>query len=125
MMWVSGSYEPPAHTVPPPLIARLSVPSGPSTLLTTGGGTVWAGGSYDPQTHIMYVYSRKSPASLNLIKPDPTKNDMNYISGSALTGARATNPMGAAPGRPVIIVAPPAPNAPPQPEGAGGGGGEG
>jgi quinoprotein glucose dehydrogenase len=31
--------------------------------------------------------------------------------------------MGAAPGRPVIIVAPPAANAPPAPEGAGGGGG--
>src|SRR3954470_23100595 len=37
MMCVSGSYEPPAHTVPPPLIANEIVAIGPSALLTTGG----------------------------------------------------------------------------------------
>ena len=37
-------------------------------------------------------------ASLGLVKPDPAKNDMNYVQGSALTGARAAVPMGAAPG---------------------------
>jgi quinoprotein glucose dehydrogenase len=71
------------------------------------------------------VYSRKSPGVLGLVKPDPTKNDMNYVQGSALTGARSTNPMGSAPGRPTILVAPPAPNAPAAAEGGGGGGGGG
>src|SRR5687767_13630447 len=37
MIRVSGSNEPPAQTVPPPLIAIDSVPSGPSARLTTGG----------------------------------------------------------------------------------------
>jgi quinoprotein glucose dehydrogenase len=66
---------------------------------------VWAGGSYDPETHIMYVYSRRSPGTLGLVKPDdPTKNDLNYVAGNALTGARAANPMGAGPRSPVIIA---------------------
>ncbi len=106
----------------PPVVSRVNGPLGTLSLAINGGGTVWAGGSYDPETHILYVYSRKSPSSLGLVKPDPTKNDMNYVLGSALTGARATNPMGAASGRPVIIIAPPAADAPPQAEGAGAGG---
>src|SRR5881296_1392730 len=36
-MCVSGSYEPPAQLVPPPAGPKTRVPSGPSTLLTTGG----------------------------------------------------------------------------------------
>ena len=58
----------------------------------------------------------------------PTKNDMNYVLGSALTGARAANPMGAAPGRPVIIIAPRRGGCASGPRaggGDGGGGGEG
>ena len=106
----------------PPVVSRVNGPLGTLSLAINGGGTVWAGGSYDPETHILYVYSRKSPSSLGLVKPDPTKNDMNYVLGSALTGARATNPMGAASGRPVIIIAPPAADAPPAAEGAGAGG---
>jgi len=89
----------------PPVVSKVDGPLGTLSLAINGGGTVWAGGSYDPETHIMYVYSRRSPASLGLIKPDdPTKNDLNYISGNALTGARAANPMGAAPRPPVIVA---------------------
>src|SRR5438876_715387 len=36
-MCVSGSYDPPAQLVPPPAGPKTRVPSGPSTLLTTGG----------------------------------------------------------------------------------------
>ena len=107
----------------PPVVSKVEGPLGTLQMAINGGGTVWAGGSYDPDTHIMYVYSRKSPSSLGLVKPDPGKHDMNYVLGSALTGARATNPMGAAPGRPAIIIASPAANAPAAPEGPGGGGG--
>src|SRR5262249_30987169 len=89
------------------------------------------GGSFDPETHIMYVYSRRQPSSLGLIKPDPGKNDMNYVSGSALTGARAALPMGVAPGTAAATVAPgaaapaAAPAAPTAGRGAAGGGGGG
>src|SRR5690242_20637726 len=36
-MWVSGSYDPPGQFVPPEAVPNVSVPSGPSTLLATGG----------------------------------------------------------------------------------------
>ena len=128
----------------PPTVSRAEGPLGTLQLAINGGGTVWAGGSFDPETRIIYVYSRRSPGVLGLIKPDPSKNDMNYVQGSALTGARAAVPMGAAPGRPPVTVAegsappaggrggatgalPPAPGAPAagRGAGAGGGGGEG
>jgi len=128
----------------PPTVSRAEGPLGTLQLAINGGGTVWAGGSFDPETHIFYVYSRRSPGVLGLIKPDPSKNDMNWVQGSALTGARAAVPMGAAPGRPPVTVAegsappaggrgaatgalPPAPAAPAagRGAGAGGGGGEG
>ena len=114
----------------PPVVSKVEGPLATIQLAVNGGGTVWAGGSYDPETHIMYVYSRRSPSPLGLVKPDPAKNDMNYIQGSALTGARAAVPMGAARG-PSAIVAPPAPTAAAAPAapvaaGRGGaGGGEG
>ncbi|MSO29675.1 MAG: pyrroloquinoline quinone-dependent dehydrogenase [Acidobacteria bacterium] len=107
----------------PPTVSKVAGPLGTLSLAINGGGTVWAGGSFDPETHIMYVYSRKSPGVLGLVKPDPTKNDMNYIQGSALTGARSSSPMGAAPGRPSVVIAPPAPDAALAANGAGGGGG--
>jgi quinoprotein glucose dehydrogenase len=113
----------------PPVVSRAEGPLGTIQMAVNGGGTVWAGGSYDPETHIMYVYSRRQPSSLGLVKPDPAKNDMNYIAGSALTGARAAVPMGAAPGgAPVVVAA--GINAPAAPGaaaggGRGGGGGEG
>jgi glucose dehydrogenase len=115
----------------PPVVSKAEGPLGTIQLAVNGGGTVWAGGSFDPETHIMYVYSRRSPASLGLIKPDPSKNDMNYISGSALTGARAALPMGVAPGTRAETVAPGAgapsgaPAAPAAGRGAAGGGGGG
>src|SRR6185503_7294405 len=82
----------------PPVVSRAEGPLGTIQLAINGGGTVWAGGSYDPETHTVYVYSRRQAGSLGLVKPDPGKNDMDWISGSALTGARAATPMGAAPG---------------------------
>jgi quinoprotein glucose dehydrogenase len=121
----------------PPVVSRAEGPLGTLQLAINGGGTVWAGGSFDPETHIMYVYSRRQPGSLGLVRPDPAKNDMNFVAGSALTGARAAVPMGAAPGRAAAAVVAegagatatpsPAPAAPAGGRGAaaGGGGGEG
>jgi quinoprotein glucose dehydrogenase len=126
----------------PPVVSRAEGPLGTLSMAINGGGTVWAGGSFDPDTRIMYVYSRRQAGVLGLIKPDPAKNDMNFVQGSALTGARAAAPMGAAPGTAAAVVATgtaPAPAAAPPaaapaagaaPAGAaaapaGGGGGEG
>jgi glucose dehydrogenase len=116
----------------PPVVSKVDGPLGTLSLAINSGGTVWAGGSYDPETRILYVYSRRSPGALGLVKPDdPAKNDLNYVAGNALTGARAANPMGAAPRPPVIIArgagASPAGASAGEGRGggAGGGGGEG
>ena len=114
----------------PIVVSKAEGPLATIQLAVNSGGTVWAGGSYDPETHIMYVYSRRSPSALGLVKPDPAKHDMNYVQGSALTGARAAAPMGAAPGTAAIIAsgsaAPPAtPGATAATAPAGAGGGEG
>jgi quinoprotein glucose dehydrogenase len=118
----------------PPTVSRVEGPLGTLSLAINGGGTVWAGGSYDPDTHIMYIYSRRNPASLNLIKPDDVKvNDMNFVGGNAITGARASRPMGAPPGQsPIVAHGTPVPDngadgseGGPRAGGPGGGGGEG
>jgi quinoprotein glucose dehydrogenase len=118
----------------PPVVSRVEGPLGTLSLAINGGGTVWAGGSYDPDTHIMYVYSRRNPASLNLIKPDDVKvNDMNFVGGNAVTGARVSRPMGAPPGQGAIVArGTPVPDngadgseGGPRAGGPGGGGGEG
>ena len=102
----------------PPTVSKKEGPLGTLHLAINGGGTVWAGGSYDPETHILYVYSRRSPGVLGLIPPDPAKNDMRYVQGSALSGARPATPMGA-PAAAASGGAAPAPAA----GGEGGGGG--
>src|SRR5204862_7094022 len=86
--------------------------------------TNWPGGSYDPETHILYVNSQKSVSQLGLVPPRPeSHNDLAYIQGNARVGARAQGaPMGAAPVAPgPALVA----TQPPGPPGEGGGGGAG
>ena len=78
----------------PPVVSQAEGPLATIVLGSNGGGTVWAGGSYDPETRIVYAYSRRQPSPLGLVKPDPGKNDMNYIQGSATTGARTSGGAG-------------------------------
>ncbi|MGE3511727.1 MAG: pyrroloquinoline quinone-dependent dehydrogenase, partial [Vicinamibacterales bacterium] len=94
----------------PIVVSRAEGPIATLVLGSNGGGTVWAGGSYDPETGLLYVYSRRMPSPLGLVKPDPQKNDMNYIQGSALSGPRTTAGAGSTlpPGTPAPRTAPPA-----------------
>jgi quinoprotein glucose dehydrogenase len=83
--------------------AVVSKPEGPYATLalaTAGGGTNWAGGSYDPETHIAYIPSQRSLTSIGLIPGDPSKTDMAYMSGSAAprTGAAGGGGEGIGPG---------------------------
>src|ERR1700680_1034378 len=43
----------------PPVLSKAEGPLGPLAMATANGGTVWQGGSYDPETHIAYLYSRR------------------------------------------------------------------
>jgi quinoprotein glucose dehydrogenase len=54
--------------------------------LTLGGylgGTNWPGGSYDPETHNVIVYSQSNINTMGLVKPDPKQSDMDFIRGIA------------------------------------------
>ncbi len=85
----------------------LSRPEGPIatlTLATAGGGSNWPGGSYDPETHTVYVSSQASVTQIGLIPGNPQRTDMNFQSGTvpnivptAATAAQNTEGPPAAP----------------------------
>ena len=76
----------------PPVVSKAEGPIATLAMATAAGGTNWPGGSYDPETSILYVNSQKSVAQLlGLVPPrDPSRNDLAYVMGNAPTGARAT-----------------------------------
>ena len=65
------------------------------TLLAPGvqGGTNWPGGAYDPETHKVYVYSKRTLAVYAAIKnDDPKISAFPYIRGLAGVAPRAAGP---------------------------------
>ena len=74
-----------------------SKPEGPLGTLLIGccqGGTTWAGGAFDPATHILYTYVKHDIGSLGLIVPDKARSDMNYVRGVAGAPAGPLNIQG-------------------------------
>jgi quinoprotein glucose dehydrogenase len=83
----------------PPVVSKLEGPLATLTLATAGGGTNWPGGSYDPETHILYVFSQSTVTPLGLVpSPDPKLSEMQLIQGNAASGARRTGGSGAVAG---------------------------
>ena len=81
----------------PPVVSKIDGPLATLALATSGGGTNWPGGSYDPETHTVYVFSQRSISTLGLVPGDPRMTDEAYIQGTAKTGARTTAGAGADP----------------------------
>ena len=52
------------------------------------GGTNWPGGSYDPQTHVFYVFSQGALGELGLVPPKPGVSDVKYVQGTVSEGGR-------------------------------------
>src|SRR5205823_5857872 len=68
----------------PPIVSRVDGPIAAMTIGTTGGGTNWPGGSFDPETNIAYLYAANSGvAPLGLVEPPPGFSDIRYVSGQA------------------------------------------
>jgi quinoprotein glucose dehydrogenase len=66
----------------PPIVSK---PGGPLGTLIVGypnGGTNWAGGSFDPQTHMYYVFSQRVAGSLGLVPPEAAESDVKYFVGT-------------------------------------------
>ena len=76
----------------PPVVSKAEGPLGTIAMATAQGGTVWQGGSYDPETHIAYLYSRKSPSILGLV---PGTSDFAWVQGTATAGIRNSGGAGA------------------------------
>ncbi len=82
----------------PPVISNIDGPLGTLMAPSTGGGTNWPGGSFDPETGILYVSSSSSVASLGLVAPYPGQSDMAFIQGNALSGPRTSGGAGSSAG---------------------------
>ena len=73
----------------PPVVSKIEGPLGKIQVPGNLGGANWPGGSYDPETHIVYVYSQTSPTVLGLVPPpDQTPTSPRYIMGSAAAAPR-------------------------------------
>jgi quinoprotein glucose dehydrogenase len=66
----------------PPTESQKEGPWGTLTMATAGGGANWPGGSFDPETGVVYVVSQAVISSISLI-PSGDRSDTGYISGRA------------------------------------------
>jgi quinoprotein glucose dehydrogenase len=83
----------------PPSVSRAE---GPIATLAMGGQAAasnWPGGSYDPETHTVFVASTRSVGSFGLTPPPPgLAEGVRYFQGTVLSGARTTGGSGAGAG---------------------------
>jgi glucose dehydrogenase len=82
----------------PPVVSKIEGPLGTLMAPSQDGGTNWQGGSFDPETNILYVASGGTIVSKGLVPPYPGQSDMAYVEGNAVTGARTTGGSGSAAG---------------------------
>jgi quinoprotein glucose dehydrogenase len=68
----------------PPAVSKIGGPLGTLTLGTGAGGTNWWGGSYDPETHIVYASATNSSLiPLGLVPAPKGVSDIQYLQGTA------------------------------------------
>ena len=80
----------------PPVVSKIEGPMGTLASGISNGGTNWPGGSYDPETHILYVFSQSTLVSLGLVPGDPKlSGDFGWIQGIATSGPRLSGGAGA------------------------------
>ncbi|MGQ0734434.1 MAG: pyrroloquinoline quinone-dependent dehydrogenase [Acidobacteriota bacterium] len=82
----------------PPAVSKVEGPIATLTLGAQGAATNWPGGSYDPETGILYVASQSQPRPLGLVPPPPGVSDLPYHQGTVLTGPRRSGGAGSTAG---------------------------
>jgi quinoprotein glucose dehydrogenase len=82
----------------PPVVSQIGGPLGTLMAPSQDGGTNWPGGSFDPETGILYVASGGSVVSKGLVAPLPGQSDMAYVEGNAVSGPRTSGGSGSAAG---------------------------
>src|SRR5688572_26701485 len=84
----------------PPVVSRAEGPIATLSMATQGAATNWPGGSYDPETHVLYVYSQAQVATLGLVPPPEGSVDgVRYHQGTVLTGPRSSGGSGSVTGQ--------------------------
>ena len=64
----------------PPVVSKIDGPLGTLTLGTADGGTNWPGGSYDPETHVLYAFACNACLEpIGLVPPPKELSDMNMF----------------------------------------------
>lgn len=82
----------------PPVLSDINGPLGTLMAPSTGGGTNWPGGAYDPTTNTIYVYSASTFMSIGLVPPYEGQSDLPYVQGNAVTGPRTSGGAGSSAG---------------------------
>ena len=101
----------------PPVVSKVEGPMGVVISPAGQGGTNWPGGAYDPENHLLYVFSETTAQVSSLIHPPPEVSDMDWVTGRAGQIPSSARPMGAPsavpatppPPRPAAAAAAPAP----------------
>src|SRR5438876_2690390 len=62
----------------------VSQSEGPYGTILTTGVTNWPGGSYDPESHILYVHASTGMISNGLVPGDPRRTEFAWISGMSI-----------------------------------------
>jgi quinoprotein glucose dehydrogenase len=83
----------------PPVVSQADGPIAVLQMASQAAATNWPGGSYDPETRILYVQSQSAVATLGLVPPPAgSAPDVRYHQGTALSGARTSGGSGSASG---------------------------
>ena len=110
----------------PPSESKVGGPLATLTMGTASGGTNWPGGSYDPETHTVYVYACNACVTpIGVVKAPKEISDMNYIMGTAGQPVRIARGPGENAGADSPLEKAPAAAAAPAAPAAGRGGGFG
>jgi quinoprotein glucose dehydrogenase len=73
----------------------VSKPDGPYGTIITTGVTNWPGGSYDPESHIVYVHASTGIIANGLVPGEPRRTEFSWVSGMvAPPGTRGLNVQG-------------------------------
>ena len=70
----------------PPIVSQPEGPFATLMMPAPSGGANWPGGSLDPDTGILYVFSNTEIGAVGLIN-DPKRSDMNFIQGRAVASS--------------------------------------
>jgi quinoprotein glucose dehydrogenase len=82
----------------PPVVSQIDGPLGTLFAPSQDGGTNWPGGSFDPETNVLFVSSSGTVVSKGLVPPYPGQSDMPFVEGNAVTGPRTSGGSGSAAG---------------------------